>query len=449
MRLWYDFGELNILKKSPLEYLFVSMGGTILSVNLETAASLIALQGNTNEYAKKLLKKCGYDFNPFIVDEVERFVNKENLVVGEKQKPKSHRFENKRALINLREIESGPVIVQDVAVTLSDTCPLNCSYCFRKDFPYETKLTLAAIKNLNTDLRQLGCLTINISGGEPSVFPEFTAKVAKDAKEKNFENISVNTSGWKLTKNKLKLWLDSGISYINIKLDTMDAKTHDLTLKKEGAWQDAVNAIKDAVEIGLQVRINCTAYPDTLSEVEKLTKFAMEVGAYKIRINPYVPCDGLPPVHPDKVKKTVELVCKLEKQGDNVYTPINPNETLPDLMLCAAGITKAVIETDGSVGGCQFMGNYPRPAGNILKESFFDIWTKGDWSYYRDNLTTEKIAEPCYNCEKRPYCISNCIAYSLALLGKGKLNNKEEIICPWGIKSAEKKYSKNYVLQKI
>jgi radical SAM protein with 4Fe4S-binding SPASM domain len=209
----------------------------------------------------------------------------------------------------------------------------------------------------------------------------------------------------------------------------MEEEVQDKIFRREGAWKTAVEAIKNAVDVGIQVRINCTAYYETLSQVEALTKFAKEVCAYKLRINPYVPCADLPPVSPELTKKTVEIVRCLEAEGYPVYTPINPDDKLPNYMICSAGLTKAVIETDGSVGGCQFMGDYPKSAGNITKESFFDIWTKGNWDYYRKDLEKEKMQEPCVNCDMRTYCISNCIAYAKALLGDGKVLKK--VKCPF------------------
>lgn len=427
--MYFDFGEINIIKEKNGNFKFINVGGTLLSVDLETAGIILALQGHTLEEALLILKTQGYEIKEKDIQDTINSLDDLDLTNKELQKPTSRRFDTEVVIRNLKTQDEGPVLIQDVAITLSNACPMNCAYCFRRNFNYVDKLNLDIAKRVNSELRKLGCVTINISGGEPSVFFDLTKDVAQDAKDKGFDNISVSTTGFGLDTPRLLEWKKAGITYLNVCLDTMDRDAQDKIFRKEGAWDGAISAIKDACRAGLQVRINCTAYQETLSQIFSLTKFAKEVGAYKIRINPYVPCADLPPVSPHQTREAVNIIRKLEEEGYPVYSPISPEETLPDLMICAAGITKAVIETDGSVGGCQFMGDYPHPAGNVLQDSFMDIWTKGDWSYYREGIDTEKISSPCRGCPDRAYCVSNCIAYARALLGDGKI--KKDINCPF------------------
>jgi hypothetical protein len=39
------------------------------------------------------------------------------------------------------------------------------------------------------------------------------------------------------------------------------------------------------------------------------------------------------------------------------------------------------------------------------------------------------MSKMCLECNKRIYCVSNCIAYAFALLGEGKIT--KNISCPW------------------
>lgn len=428
--IYYDLGEINIFVEGD-NFRFVNTGGTILDVNFDTAASIIALQGHTLFGAHQILKNSGIDIDIKVVKEVADYLKDNYLVNTENEKPKSRRFETKKVLNNLKNGWSGPLIIQDVAITASSTCPLNCQYCFRKFFPYryQDKLNLTIIKRLLDNLRELGCLTVNISGGEPAAFPELTRQIGEYAKERGFENISVSTCGFKLTLPILKEWKKAGITYLNLSLDTMEEEVQDRISRKKGAWKEAVEAAENACKIGLQVRLNATCYQETIPSLEKLAEFGKRIGVYKTRYNPLVPSAELPAVSPQMMRQVVERVKKLEKKGFSVYCPIEPEDKLPDILICAAGITKAVVEVDGSVGGCQFMGNYPEPAGNLLKDDFITIWTKGNWDYFRNDLEERKLSLPCRTCEDRLYCISYCMAYAHALLGDGKV--QKEVTCPW------------------
>ena len=428
---YYDLGEINIFIEKGGKYRFVSTGGSVFEVDLKTAASILALQGHTVNLAHKILENSGYQIDLKTVEEVANFMNSQNMANVEEEKPKSRRFETKKVLKNLRAFEQGPLIIQDVAVTASSFCPMNCKYCFRKYFPnkYKDRLNLEVIKQLITDLRSLGCLTINISGGEPGAFPELTRQIGEDARDKGFENISVSTCGYGLDERVLRGWKEAGITYLNLSLDTMDEEVQDRISGRKGAWKMAVRATELACKMGLQVRANSTSYQEALPSIEALAEFGKKVGVYKSRYNPLLASADLQAVSPQDIRKIVERVDKLEEKGYNVYCPVEPLLKLPDFMICAGGITKAVVEVDGSVGACQFLGSYPEPAGNILEESFIDIWTKGKWDYYRADLEKRTMAEPCRSCKERPYCISYCLAYAWSLLGDPKV--EKEVKCPF------------------
>lgn len=427
---YYDLGEINIFCKDG-KYQFVNTGGTILEIDEEVAISILALQGHSQESAYFILKEIGIQVSKNTISEVLKFLKEEDLVHIDYEMPKSRRFDTRKVILNLKEGWEGPLIIQDVAITASSICPLDCKYCFRKYFPYRNsdRLKFEDIKRLLDDLREMGCLTVNISGGEPAAFPELTRDIGRYAKEKGFENISVSTCGYGLEENILREWKQAGITYLNLSLDTMDEELQDKISDRKGAWREAVNACECACRIGLQVRINATCYREAIESIEEVAEFGKRIGAYKVRFNPLVPSATLPAVHPEIMKDAVRRVKKLEEKGYSVYTPLEPDDDLPDILICAAGITKAVVEVDGSVGGCQFMGNYPEPAGNILEKSFKEIWTKGNWSYFRDDLLEREMPFPCSKCKDRIYCISYCLAYAQSLWGDAK--KKGIIKCPW------------------
>lgn len=434
--MWYDFGELQIVKTQG-GFRFLNTGGNIIDIDQETAAVFVAIQNNTFEEAISLMRAEGYDVQPRTMQEVIDFLLEEKIIKADRKRPTSMRFDTRQVLRNLREIDEGPVFIQDVCYTITNACPLRCDYCFRKEFEYPTRQLVGRLKEVTTDLRRLGCYTVNISGGEPSIVWEEVCDLASDCRQKGIQNISVNTSAFQLTREKLKAWKDAGVTFLNIKLDTMDKPLHDHQLGWDGAYDMAIQAIKDSVDLGIQCRVNATIYYDMIPTIDELIEFCHKVGVYKLRLNPYIPRPGeLAPVHPEIYQSISRKVRHYQMEGYNVYTPMNDYDQMPDMMVCAAGILKAVIETDGSVGSCQFLGNWPKPAGNIFEQDFYDIWTKGDWGYFRKGLTTQKIAEPCASCDVRKYCVSTCIAMAQALFGDGKVT--DPVDCPFYSKEEQR-----------
>jgi len=422
---YFDLTEFNILKLDDRRYTFVSIDGTSFNLSKDIAAVILSLQGNTEEAAFLKLKNNRLPVNKALFDQVVGWLIEHKLASKETKSATRYHLEN--VLKNLSEFDSGPVTLQDLTLTLSSRCFLKCKYCFRKDFKYPDCLTLYSIHRLNKDLARLGCLSLNLSGGEPVLFPDFTTRVASDAKANGLKHISVNTTGYGLSEKILNSWRAAGVNCLNISLDTLDEKLYDRTAGLRGALKETLRAIDLALEKSVKVHINVTVYFGDSFHIEKIAKFALKKGIFGVRINPCIPTKNISSPPPTVMKKIVKTVSDLAAAGYPVYSPISLNEKLPPAMICPAGITRAAVEPDGNVGACSFLGLFPRPAGNILKQPFLKIWTAGDWGYYRQSPTD--ISSLCRQCRHRSFCISNCLAFALNLTGDAKARGIRK--CPW------------------
>lgn len=422
----YDLGEFNVIKEGPDEARMVFVDGTIVEGDLDQAAVPLALSLNSMEAALAELHAAGFSHTREDLQDMVEALDGLDLVATKSGTP-GYAFRRDRALRNLREIEKGAVTVWETAITVNDACPMRCDFCFRKDFGLKVLMKLEHYQKLMASLERLGCVTLNISGGEPALVWKLVRDVTQCASDHGLERVSINTTGFLLKDDILAEWLKAGMQCLNLALDSAVPDIHDRALKKPGAHAAAVATMHAAKRVGLPVHVNCTVFGENAAGVDDLIDFAYANGATWVRINPYVPQRGNTALTPQVNWEIAESVARARARGLGAYTPIDREEIFPDFMTCSAGLTKAVVEVDGSVGGCQYLGNENGPGLNLLEHDFFDVWTAGAWDYFRSDFP--EIGGLCKTCAHRPYCVGNCLAVARSLFGEGKLVGYHE--CDW------------------
>ena len=413
---YYSLNEFNIIKKNSKEFVLESVNGLEIELDKKGALFFFLLDGAYTDKFEKIVKENGID------DDYKELL--ENLIkirfIEIKNGDSSIPFDRKIAIKNIDNIEKGPLTLQELSITLSDACPLNCTYCFRKMDNIRGRLNRETVKKIILDFRKLAGITLNISGGEPSVFADEVSFCAKFARENGVKYISVNSSGFGLTREKLINWKDSGIECINLSFDTLKEEYSEKLLGRKDGVKNCLNVVKWAGEIGLFVHINLTLTDKNYQEIENFKEILMRKNI-SMRVNPYVPLSEMDTISPMIIKKGYEIVEKMRKKGIPIYIPIDENENYPEAFLCSGGLTRATVENNGKIGGCQFLMSKYGPKGNVVDNGLYKLWLEGNFQVFRDE--SEKPMEQCKECNLRPFCIGNCLAVHVGL-------SKAENYCP-------------------
>lgn len=145
-------------------------------------------------------------------------------------------------------------------ISLTDACQFRCFYCLPQPIPFlpsQEQLTPLEFKELASVFVELGVTTIRVTGGEPTIRPDFLTIVEKLAEL----NINSNESFLKLTTNgeRLKNLLPQlyrlGCKNINISLDSLDPQTFfEITGRK--TLLDILDNIQLAQNLGFRLKIN-------------------------------------------------------------------------------------------------------------------------------------------------------------------------------------------------
>lgn len=164
-------------------------------------------------------------------------------------------------------------------LSVTDRCNLRCQYCMPgegiKLAGREELLTYEEILKVVKIFGDLGIRKLRLTGGEPLLRDDILELVSGLSKLKDIEDISITTNGILLEKYLEELHR-SGISSVNISLDSLDKKSY-RQITRGGDVERVIRAINKAVEIGIKrVKVNVVLSSVLKSEdIEGFIKWVM------------------------------------------------------------------------------------------------------------------------------------------------------------------------------
>jgi len=166
-----------------------------------------------------------------------------------------------------------------VDITYDYACNLRCKHCSNSEFARrERALTVADLKDFSEQADQMGLCLLNISGGEPLVFPELD-NIIRALNPEKF-HLSMSTNGHLLSYEKAKHLKAIGLDKVKISVDSINENLHNLNRNKPGSFNKAFEALFTAKKAGLDAIIQhvVTRQNTQTKETEELAKFATENG---------------------------------------------------------------------------------------------------------------------------------------------------------------------------
>ena len=110
-------------------------------------------------------------------------------------------------------------------LSLTDVCNFRCSYClphgYRKTPGQPENLSIDEIRRLVTAFARLGLWKVRLTGGEPTLRPEFIEIARTVAAVPGIERLALTTNGYRLA-DRAADYAASGISALNVSIDSLD-----------------------------------------------------------------------------------------------------------------------------------------------------------------------------------------------------------------------------------
>ncbi len=150
--------------------------------------------------------------------------------------------------------------IRKLRVQLTDACNFRCFYCMpagSRFQPASRLLSVREIESICAFLSMLGVEEVRVTGGEPTVRPEFDAIIAGLARTP-WKKFGITSNGF-LLGEKLPLLRDAGCSHVNVSLDSLDAGTF-RAITGSPHFRKVIAAILRAKSMGFHVKINTIVF---------------------------------------------------------------------------------------------------------------------------------------------------------------------------------------------
>ncbi|ADZ09301.1 Radical SAM domain protein [Methanobacterium lacus] len=326
-----------------------------------------------------------------------------------------------------------------VVWNITKSCNMNCAHCYENaGKKADDELNSEQIKQCLETLSRSGVTSIAFSGGEPTTKPNIRNHI-KDVADLGIYP-AMATNGYSLSNKKLcDKYVDSGLQFVQISLDGLNPETHDKFRGIDGAWERAVQAIKNFVEEDIFVEVSTTVTQHNIDEIPSMINFVRELGAHWLMLYNFIPTgNGLNisemDISPQKrfnmlktaynenfkgdmqVLSTAPQYASVAESLQNMKSSIipthfyNPEYENPQIMQlaefvggCGAGRFYMSLEPNGDMYPCVF---FPHDEflrlGNILEDDFEEIWQ--NQPLLNDLRNKTLLEENCGSCDNKNIC---------------------------------------------
>ena len=292
-----------------------------------------------------------------------------------------------------------PVVVWNVG----QRCNLKCVHCYSqsKDIEYPNELNTKEAKAMLDGLAEYGAPVILFSGGEP-LMREDLMELITYARDKGLRAV-ISTNGTLITEEKAEELKKFGLSYVGISLDGLK-ETNDKFRGIEGAFDDALQGIRNCQKVGIKVGLRFTINKRNAKDIPGIFKLIEEENIPRVCFYHLVYSgrgsrlieedlsheetrnvvdliiDKTKEVH-DRGKKIEVLTVDNHADGPYVYLRLlkeDPKRAAEVLELLkwnegnSSGKGLACVSWDGAVHADQFWRQYT--FGNVRERKFSEIW---------------------------------------------------------------------------
>lgn len=314
----------------------------------------------------------------------------------------------------------------------TNKCNLKCKHCYQNaSYPLPGELTLEEKLNVISQLDKAGVPLIALSGGEPTIHPDFLRIVEEGSKRGIY--MAVATNGTRFSNmGFVERALNAGLKYVEVSLDSVNPKIHDEIRGVKGAWDETMRGVKNLVKMNASVGLAMTVTKLNYREVEDMVKLGEELGVKRVIFFNFIPTgrgkdivnlDLTPAEREEILKKVYELArgsriqvaftapqlarvsWQMSSGSDCLPTHFSPPKSQSLRALaefiggCGAGRIYAAIQPDGKVTPCVFL---PIVVGDLRTETFQEIWNSS--LVLRRLRNKELLKQPCGECQYKYVC---------------------------------------------
>jgi len=158
-------------------------------------------------------------------------------------------------------------------------CNLRCIHCRASatELSSPSDLSTATALGIIDQIAASGNPILVLSGGEP-LYRSDIFQLARYGTDRGLR-VALATNGTLVTREVARMIVDSGVRRVSISLDGADALTHDTFRGIPGAFDAAVQGLRNLKALGMSVQINMTIARHNARQLPQVLELAKRLGA--------------------------------------------------------------------------------------------------------------------------------------------------------------------------
>lgn len=301
-------------------------------------------------------------------------------------------------------ILSAPV---NYTLELYPWCNNYCQGCGNISYNLQEPLSFA---NWNRIIAEISTYAthLRISGGEPTLHPDFNA-ILETLSFLDTPFVLFTNGRWRNPDNLInELIKIPNFRGMLISIHSHVPEIHDSFTGIAGSFSETIRNVRKAIDRGLPIAANSILLSPNIDYVEELISLCETIGVCQTTFSRYVAVRNydLNPT-PENLKLAIEKIEKKREEGSTIeYSVCIPQcFKLNSSVGCLSGIAYCVIDPWGNVRPCTHVSIN---CGNILEQPIEKIWRSPTMNNWRSLIPTQ-----CSYCSEISKCRGGCraIAY--------------------------------------
>lgn len=387
------YGEMTYVRNiaSRKNYLFNSIVFDLLQIisSIPDCTESILLKELEKQYKIENVETFSRDIRSFI----QELVSEELVQVD--MKNQSH--EEVTSLLQRQCIQGH--FLYGACLELTYRCNEHCIHCYVDDQKYGQEMNFKQYKKLLDELKELGCISLLLTGGEVSLHPDFL-DIAEYASEKGFL-VDIYTNGYCITEEMFRRMVALVPNSISFSFYGGDAESHDAVTQISGSFEKSLKSLMAFKCAGIDTYIKTIALQQNIDRLEKLYQLGkildIPVEMTKLVLPSH---EGTKNVCEFRLNETSQYIRLLEweerylnrlpqKRGWETGTPF-----------CGAGQCTLSIDPYGNISPCNAL---KINLGNVSKYSLHEIWNKMEM-ILDSRLPVGHLMQSCSLCQYQEFC---------------------------------------------
>ncbi len=310
-------------------------------------------------------------------------------------------------------------VLSEIALTYR--CNNKCRFCYAySPFRESGEMTTEEVKRvIDIIVDDAHVPSLSFTGGEPTLREDIFELISY-ARKRGLR-VNLITNGIRChDKEYVQKLVKAGLNSAQVSIEGPDAATHDYIVGIPGAFERTVRGIKNLQETDIYTHCNTTICRPNLDKLEELVDFhADELKLTYFSMNMVIYTGTAAKLRDELQVKYAEIkdIVKRVKRRANkrgiqfvwyAPTPVclfNPIAHGLGAKSCACCDGLLSVDAEGGVLPCS---SFSEPVGNLLTESFEQVWYNRASQFWR---AKDFAPEGCKACEHFDYCYGACPLY--------------------------------------